>query len=181
MKRHLIFVIILFFSSVFAQSNAGTVKTMKEPSPKGMLGVRYPSVSPDGKELAFSLYGDIWKTDIDGGRATRLTFNTAYDIKPIWSPDGKKLAYVGIEKNRIDIYLIQLDRGPGMPVQLTRGQGDNEDPSWSPDGNLIVFSSTREGKAKLYVMTAFGTDQRRLLNIAGAQTNPEWSPRLTLN
>jgi len=59
---------------------------------------------------------------------------------------------------------------------LTENQGDNEAPSWSPDGSLIVFNSTREGRSKIYVMTAFGTDQRRLISMPGEQTNPKWSP-----
>jgi TolB protein len=61
------------------------------------------------------------------------------------------------------------------PVQLTYEAGDNEAPSWSPDGSLIVFSSNREGPTRLYMMTAFGTDQRRLLKMKGEQTNPKWS------
>jgi TolB protein len=60
-------------------------------------------------------------------------------------------------------------------TQLTRNGGDNESPSWAPDGSLIVFSSTREGPSRLYVMTAFGTDQRRLLLLNGEQMNPKWS------
>jgi len=61
-------------------------------------------------------------------------------------------------------------------MQLTRDQGDNEDPSWSPDGGFIVFSSTREGASKIYLMTARGSDARRLINLPGAQTDPQWSP-----
>jgi TolB protein len=64
---------------------------------------------------------------------------------------------------------------------LTRDAGSNESPSWSPDGSMIVFSSTREGRSRIYVMTAFGTDQRRLLTLPGEQTNPQWSPNKHLN
>ena len=63
----------------------------------------------------------------------------------------------------------------GEPVQLTRDSGDNEDPSWSPDGNLIAFSSTREGVSRIYVMTSAGGEQRPLLKLEGAQTDPDWS------
>ena len=64
----------------------------------------------------------------------------------------------------------------GDPVQLTRDQGDNEDPCWSPDGSLITFSSTREGgRAKIFVMTAAGTDPRRLVSLNGKQTQPSWA------
>jgi TolB protein len=143
-----------------------------------------PQFSPDGGKLAFvsnrSGTPQIYIKDLGTGDVTRVTFQGRYNTSPAWSPDGKKLAYVGIEKNRIDIYLIQLDRGPGMPVQLTRDQGDNEDPSWSPDGNLMVFTSTRDGQgAALFMMTAAGTDQRRLMQMPGRQTQPRWSGPVT--
>jgi TolB protein len=67
------------------------------------------------------------------------------------------------------------------PVQLTHDAGSNESPTWSPDGSLIAFSSTREGPSRIYVMTAFGTEQRRLLELPGEQTNPSWSPDVTSN
>jgi TolB protein len=73
----------------------------------------------------------------------------------------------------IDICTIKADGSEW--VQLTENQGENEAPSWSPDGSLIVFSSTREGGSKIYVMTAFGTDQRRLFSMPGDQSNPKWS------
>jgi TolB protein len=76
----------------------------------------------------------------------------------------------------IDIFTI--DAEGGEPVQLTQNQGNNEAPTWSPDGSLIAFSSTREGKSRIFVMTAYGTDQRRLLSMPGAQTNPKWSPNV---
>ena len=76
----------------------------------------------------------------------------------------------------IDIFTINPEGGE--PVQLTENQGSNEAPTWSPDGSLIAFSSTREGKSRLYVMTAYGTDQRRLLSLPGEQSNPKWSPNI---
>lgn len=138
-----------------------------------------PRFSPDGRKLAFvsnrSGTPQIYIKDLDTEDVRRVTFQGRYNTSPAWSPDGNKMAYVGIDKDRIDIYVINLASGPGMPVQLTRNQGDNEDPSWSPDGNLIVFTSSREGSSALYVMTAAGTDQRRLMHMTGRQTQPAWS------
>lgn len=118
----------------------------------------------------------IYIKDLDGGEVTRVTFKGRYNTSPAWSPDGKKIAYVGIEKNKIDIFVINLISVSGMPVQLTMNQQDNEDPSWSPDGSLITFTSNREGGvSRLFVMTSAGTDQRRLLTLAGKQSQPSWS------
>jgi TolB protein len=72
-----------------------------------------------------------------------------------------------------DVFVIDVNSG-GL-LQLTANQRDNESPSWSPDGSLIAFSSNREGPSRIYVMTSFGTDQRRLLEIPGEQTHPDWS------
>jgi TolB protein len=143
-----------------------------------------PRFSPDGTKVAFvsnrAGTPQIYIKDLASGDVNRVTFQGRNNTSPAWSPDGKKMAYVGIEKNRIDIYVINLDRGPGMPVQLTRDQKDNEDPSWSPDGNLIVFTSNREGTSPaLFVMTAAGTDQRRLMQMKGSQTQPGWSGPMT--
>jgi TolB protein len=74
-----------------------------------------------------------------------------------------------------NIILIGIEGG--NPIQLTNETGDNESPTWSPDGSLIAFSSTREGGvSRIYVMTSYGTEQRRLLTMPGEQTNPKWSP-----
>ncbi len=139
-----------------------------------------PKFSPDGRKIAFtsSRSGNpqIYIQGLDSEEARRVTFIGKYNTSPAWSPDGKKIAYVGIEKNRINIFVISVYPHIGNPVQLTSEQGDNEDPCWSPDGSLIVFKSNRNGgRAHLFVMTAAGTDQRRLLSMSGSQSEPDWS------
>ncbi len=139
-----------------------------------------PRFSPDGRKIAFtsSRAGtpQIYVKDLASGEVRRITFEGRYNTSPAWSPDGKKIAYVGIEKGKINIFTIPLTPEPGMPTQLTKDSGSNEDPCWSPGGNLIVFKSDREGgRAKLFVMTAAGTDQRRLVSLNGEQSQPDWS------
>ena len=90
-----------------------------------------PRFSPDGKKIAFTSNRggtpQIYVKTLDYDDAKRVTFEGKYNTSPAWSPDGKKIAYVGIEKNKIDIYVIDLASGLGMPVQLTMNQNDNED------------------------------------------------------
>ncbi|MDL2275672.1 Tol-Pal system beta propeller repeat protein TolB [Desulfosarcina sp. OttesenSCG-928-G10] len=138
-----------------------------------------PTWSPDGKFMAFvskrSGSPQVYILDTTTDRVRRLTFEGNYNTQPSWSPSGDKIAYSSMAGGIVNIFTIHPDGG--NPVQLTKNQGSNEAPSWSPDGSLIAFSSTREGgHNRIYVMTAYGTDQRRLLVMPGEQTNPKWSP-----
>ena len=143
-----------------------------------------PSWSPDGKEMAFvsnrAGSPQIHIKNIETGQTRRLTFDGRYNTTPNWSPKGDKIAYTALDEDgTFNIRLMGVD-GSG-PIQLTHESGNNESPSWSPDGSLLVFSSTREGGSRIYIMTAFGTDQRPLLKLSGNQTNPKWSPNLISN
>ncbi|MFO7753943.1 MAG: Tol-Pal system beta propeller repeat protein TolB [Desulfobacteraceae bacterium] len=137
-----------------------------------------PAFSPDGKRIAFvSNRGgspQIYIKSLETGELRRLTFKGDYNTSPAWSPNGDRIAYVGVQNGSIDIYTIRVDGG--YPVQLTKDAGDNEDPAWSPDGSMIAFTSSREnGVRRLYVMTAGGNEQRRLLKLKGSQMDPDWS------
>ena len=139
-----------------------------------------PSFSPDGKQMAFvsrrSGTPQIHILDLESEKVRRLTYAGRYNTSPSWSPDGTRIAYVAMKKGEgINIHVIGVDGSGDM--QLTRHAGDNEEPSWSSDGSLIAFTSNREGTSKIYVMTAYGTDQRRLVSMAGEQFNPKWSPK----
>jgi TolB protein len=136
-----------------------------------------PTWSPDGKKFAFvsnrSGSAQIYIKDLVSGRVRRLTYEGRKNTQPSWSPRGDKIAYTSEGNGGHDIFVIGTD---GLdPVQLTYDSRDNEAASWSPDGSLIAFSSNRDGPSRIYVMTAYGTDQRRLLVLAGEQTNPKWS------
>jgi TolB protein len=129
-----------------------------------------PTWSPDGSKMAFvsdrSRTPQIYILYADSGRVERLTFQGDYNTQPDWSPKGDKIAYSSRIGGGYSICSIGFDgRGPAV-------LGSGESPSWSPDGSMIVYSS----RSALYVMTAYGTDQRRLLSMPGAQTNPKWSP-----
>ena len=79
--------------------------------------LRYPSISPDGTNVAFSYKGDIYIVNSDGGEAVQLTSNPAYDYSPVWSPDGKTLAFASDRHGNFDIYTVSIDGG--VPVRIT--------------------------------------------------------------
>ena len=84
---------------------AGVVSAADSP-----LWLRNSSISPDGKQIAFTYKGDIFVVPVSGGRAVQLTTNQAYDTNPMWSPDGKEIAFQSTRTTGgYDIYVIPAE------------------------------------------------------------------------
>lgn len=88
--------------------------TMAQQSPKWL---RYPSISPDGKTIAFSYKGDIYTVPSSGGVASALTTHTAHDYMPVWSHDGKRIAFASNRYGNFDVFVV--DAVGGKPTRLT--------------------------------------------------------------
>ncbi|MBQ8769993.1 MAG: PD40 domain-containing protein [Bacteroides sp.] len=100
--------------------------------------MRYPAISPDGTQIAFSFKGDIYTVATNGGRANQITTNPAHDTRPIWSPDGKQIAFASDRLGGMDIYLV--DKEGGIPIRLTTHSG-NETPLAFKDNAHILFQA----------------------------------------
>ena len=100
-----------------------------------------PSFSPDGKWIAFSMGGSLWKIHVGGDVAYELTANATYDSSPAWSPDGRWIAYTADDRYR-SINLMLLDTTTGESTDLTTGSHVHLDPVWSPDGSRLLYVST---------------------------------------
>jgi tricorn protease len=103
--------------------------------------LRYPAISPDGTTIVFSYRGDLYRVPAEGGLATQLTVHDAHDTMPVWSPDGKTIAFASDRYGNLDVFVMPAEGGEA--TRLTFNSADDEPTSFTPDGLAVLFSSAR--------------------------------------
>jgi TolB protein len=107
-----------------------------------------PAWSPDGKWIAFSMRGDIWKIAADGGEAIAITKGPAYHFEPAWSPDGSRLAFSFQSTGNMEIGIVPADGGAEQNV--ASNPAVDIQPAWSRDGKSLYFTSARAGGWRIF-------------------------------
>jgi eukaryotic-like serine/threonine-protein kinase len=106
-----------------------------------------PRLSPDGNRLAVGVSDfqrrqtDIWLHDLSRGIRTRFTFESTgarRAINPVWSPDGKQIAFVAHRQDHLDI-IAKSSSGAGGETILLEDASDKDPRSWSPDGRFLAY------------------------------------------
>lgn len=128
------------------------------------LWMRHTSISPDGQTIAFSYKGDVFTVPASGGQARQLTSNAAYDSYPIWSPDGKKIAFASSREGSLDIFV--MDKFGGEPKRLTT-RSTNETPIAWRDNEHILFSAAIMPTAKSIFFASSQFPQVYEVNLKG--------------
>src|SRR6267378_3734766 len=101
-------------------------------------------VSPDGKNIAFELLGDIYTMPIAGGEAKLIDGGMAFDSQPKFSPDGKRIAFLSDRDGNENVWIMNADGSDAK--QLSKdASGEFASPSWSPDGNYVFVSKAGFG------------------------------------
>ena len=153
------------------------------------LGLAPMMVAVDAQaQIAFASNRDgdweIYVMAPEGGNLRRLTNNSDGDRDPVWSPDGKRIAFKSDRDGHVNVHgwpnhdIYVMDADGSNQQNLTNNPADDWDPSWSPDGKRIAFTSRRDGpfNIEVYVMDADGGNLQNLTNNPRDDRNPSWSP-----
>ena len=104
-------------------------------------------ISPQGDRVALQIdvgVNDIWVLDFARGVRTRLTFGPVQNTTPVWSPDGKWIAYASLRNGHSNLYRKRSDGSGAEEVLLENDQADTVE-DWSPDGKYLLYSHGTNG------------------------------------
>lgn len=113
-------------------------------------------------------------SDSDGYNEQILFESSMPIVRPTWSPDGQKLAYVSYATGRPQIYVQNVFTK--HTEQLTKFKGSNLSPAWSPDGRRMAMSLSKDGNAELYIMDLNSRQLHRVTRSYGSDLEPAWFP-----
>lgn len=142
--------------------------------PAVSTGPMDPAYSPDGRWIAFSMRGDIWKVPVEGGTAVALTAGPAYHFEPAWSPDGRRIALTMDLGGNLDIGVVGAEGG--AVTRVTTDAGIDVEPAWSADGGSLYFVSARARGLHIFRHDFATNADSSITPEAGEQIQPAVSP-----
>ncbi|MCF7560167.1 S41 family peptidase [Sabulilitoribacter multivorans] len=131
--------------------------------------INFPALSPNGQFIAFNFQGDIWTANINGQDAKRITVHEAYDTNPIWSHDGKSIAFQSDRYGNDDVYIIPANGG--IPKRLTYHSTDDVITDFTSKGD-VIFSTRRnfvqvEREYEAHIVNESGGTPQRYMTATG--------------
>lgn len=161
--------IVLFMGVLFTLS--------AESDPRWM---RYPAISPDGQQIAFTYKGDLYRVATSGGDATRLTFHAAHDYMPVWSKDSRTIAFASDRYGNFDVFSMPAMGGEAKRLTF---HSSNELPyAFTADQKRIIFGGLRQddvvhrqyptgSQPEVYTVPVTGGRVDQLMTIPGEWIN----------
>ena len=142
-----------------------------------------PSFSPDGEQVVFTWRPpdthnyDIYVLRVGDLQATRLTSDPAWDMSPVWSPDGRRIAFIRRQVSSGEILLMSPAGGPEQKVVDTTGTAV----AWSPDSQTLAFIDRAAGEEvhSIFVVSAAGGPKRQVTFPAAEKMYGDSAPAIS--
>jgi eukaryotic-like serine/threonine-protein kinase len=153
-------------------------KGAEQPVPAPAHNYVIPRISPDGKRVAVNIEeaeSQIWLYDLGRDTLTRLTFGGAFNIDPLWTPDGRRIVFKG-SGNRL---FWQPADGSGAAEELTGSElsRNNVPGSWTPDGQVLAFMEANLNTGSdIYTLSLNDRKPQPFLRTPSTETAPRFSP-----
>ena len=150
---------------LFGIALCGVSMTASAEEPLWMRDVR---ISPDGTQVAFCYKGDIYSVSSNGGKAVRLTTHDSYESSPVWSPDGKKIAFASDRYGNADVFVMPASGGAA--TRLTFNSAAETPSAISPDGAYVYFSASIQDPASSALFPTSSMTELYRVPIGGGRT-----------
>jgi Tol biopolymer transport system component len=149
-----------------------------------------PSFSPDGNHLAMDVVTstgrpDVWTHDVARGTSSKLTFHPGVDVKPVWTPDGKRLVFASGQGGGSNNLFWQIADGSRPAERLAESTGTQLPGSWHPNGKLLAFAQQNPNTQSDILMLPVNGDEvsgwkigkpTAFLNGPSIEEDPMFSP-----
>jgi len=139
----------------------------------------FPRIAPDGRQVAVGIAEQgtqNWLYDISRDTMTRLTFEGKANLNPVWTPDGKRVAFNSDKEGPPNLFW-QLADGSGGLERLTTSQFTQAPSSWSPDGQLLAFIEANPTTGLDIMVLRLGDRKvQPFLQTPFNETSPRFSP-----
>ena len=155
-------------AAAFAAVFAGSARQANASQAITPLWLRDVQVSPDGSQILFCYKGDIYKVSADGGTAVQLTTQDSYECSPVWSADGKQIAFASDRHGNLDIYVMQAEGGSA--TRLTYNSVAEVPQAFTPDGKWVLFGAVIQDPAQSVMFPSNSLPELYKVPVKGGRT-----------
>ncbi|PZR34900.1 amidohydrolase family protein [Caulobacter segnis] len=137
-----------------------------------------PDISPDGKTILFNVLGDIYAVDAQGGQARPVLTGQAFETAPVYSPDGRSIAFISDRSGVTNLWVVNADGTNPRQVSCEDRLTVFATPAWAPDGSAVYVSRMKH-PVLAFELWRFPLDGSGGKVVVKAQPNGEdWDNRI---